>query len=58
MQALYITASFVSFIGIIWLWISLNYHQLNTKQKGALILTTLGIVVPLVAGFIDGFLNH
>ena len=58
MQALYIIASFISFIGIISLWFSLNYRQLKTNQKLALILTTLGIVVPMIAGFIDGFLHH
>lgn len=58
MQSLYIIASFVSFIGIISLWFSLKLKQLNQHSKLALILTTVGIVVPIIVGFIDGFLHH
>lgn len=58
MQALYIVCSFISFIGIIFLWTVLKFRQLTGIQKLALILTALGIVIPVVAGFIDGFLQH
>lgn len=58
MQNLYIIASFVSFIGVISLWLLLKLKQLTNAQRLALILTTIGIIVPIIAGFIDGFLHH
>lgn len=57
MQAIYIFASLVSFIGVISLWILLKVSQLTFAQKLALLLTTFGIVVPIVIGFIDGMLH-
>ena len=55
MQAIYIFASLVSFIGVISLWTLLKISQLTFAQKLALFLTTFGIVVPI--GFIDGMLH-
>ena len=57
MQVIYIFASLVSFIGVISLWILLKVSQLTFAQKLALFLTTFGIVVPIVIGFIDGMLH-
>jgi|UPI0002E84585 multisubunit Na+/H+ antiporter MnhG subunit len=58
MQALYIISSFISFIGIISLWYLFKFNQLTAAQKVSLILTTIGIAVPIIVGFINGFLNH
>lgn len=58
MQSLYIIASFMSFIGVLSLWFLLKLKQLTNAQRLALILTTIGIVVPIIAGFIDGILHH
>lgn len=57
MQAIYIFASLVSFIGVISLWALLKISQLTFAQKLALFLTMFGIVVPIVIGFIDGMLH-
>ena len=60
MQVLYISASILAFIGVIMLWLGFaqRYHELTGMQKAALLVTTVGVLIPLLAGFITGWLGH
>lgn len=60
MQVLYISASILAFIGVIMLWLGFaqRYHELTGLQKAALLVTTVGVLIPLLAGFIAGWLGH
>lgn len=60
MQVLYISASILAFIGVIMLWLGFaqRYHELTGLQKAALLVTTVGVLIPLLAGFVAGWLGH
>ena len=60
MQVLYISASILVLIGVIMLWLGFAqcYHELTGLQKVALLVTTVGVLIPLLAGFIAGWLGH
>ncbi len=50
----------ISVIGIILVWCSFwkNLKQLTVFQKTSLLITSVGILIPFIVGFINGFLGH
>lgn len=60
MQAIYISGSVLAFIGVILLWLSFfrHYRGLTLLQKTALLVTTIGVLIPMCAGFITGMTGH
>ena len=58
MDILYTIGSFVSCIGVIFLLIGFkkDFIRLNSVQKIGIILTSIGVAIPFLIGFVDGFL--
>jgi Kef-type K+ transport system membrane component KefB len=58
MDILYTIGSFVSFLGVIFLLIGFkkDFIRLNSVQKIGIILTSIGVAIPFLIGFVDGFL--
>ena len=57
---IYIIGYYAAFIGIIILLTHAKrfFKKLNLLEKIGFIITSIGIIVPIVYGFIDGFLHH
>ncbi|MCU9816578.1 MULTISPECIES: hypothetical protein [Paraclostridium] len=60
MDILYTLGSFISFLGVIFLFIGFknNFARLNSTQKTGIILTVIGVAIPFFIGFINGFLAN
>lgn len=60
MDTLYTIGSFFSFLGSIMLLVGFkkNFNRLNSIQKTGIIFTFLGVVIPFLLGFINGFLSY
>ena len=60
MNKIFMIMSIISVIGIILVWCSFweNLKQLTVFQKTSLLITSVGILIPFIVGFINGFLGH
>ncbi|MEG0022477.1 MAG: hypothetical protein ACRCYC_00980 [Paraclostridium sp.] len=58
MDILYTLGSFTSFLGVIFLLIGFkkDFIRLNSIQKTGIILTFIGVAIPFLISFVDGFL--
>lgn len=60
MNFLYTLGSFVSFLGVIFLLIGFknDFNHLNSNQKTGIVLTSIGVAIPFLIGFVNGFLTN
>ncbi len=60
MNFLYTLGSFVSFLGVIFLLIGFkkDFNHLNSNQKTGIVLTSIGVAIPFLISFVNGFLTN
>jgi hypothetical protein len=58
-ETLYIICSYATFFGTIIAWISFHkeFNKLKVMQKVSLVVITIGSVVPIIVGVIQGISN-